>query len=81
MSAGINRMSIGFGLHSDQHVVNIEPKDPPFLTNDKAAKHWVDSVFNKLTPDQRLGQLFMVAAYSNKSDDAEKKRIDLELQP
>ncbi|MCW3078090.1 MAG: serine hydrolase [Bacteroidetes bacterium] len=29
-------------------------------------ERWVDSVFNSLTPDQRLGQLFMVAAYSNK---------------
>ena len=27
---------------------------------------WVDSVFNALTPRERLGQLFMVAAYSNK---------------
>lgn len=27
---------------------------------------WVDSVFNSLTPDERLAQLFMVAAYSNK---------------
>ncbi|MCC6369683.1 MAG: serine hydrolase [Bacteroidia bacterium] len=27
---------------------------------------WVDSVFNSLSPQQRLGQLFMVAAYSNK---------------
>ncbi|MHC2991612.1 glycosyl hydrolase, partial [Pontibacter sp. HJ8] len=29
---------------------------------------WVDSVFNSLTPDQRIGQLFMVAAYSNKNE-------------
>lgn len=29
-------------------------------------ERWVDSVFNSLTPDQQLGQLFMVAAYSNK---------------
>ncbi len=28
---------------------------------------WVDSVFNSLTPDERLAQLFMVAAYSNKT--------------
>jgi beta-N-acetylhexosaminidase len=27
---------------------------------------WVDSVFASLTPDQRLGQLFIVTAYSNK---------------
>jgi beta-N-acetylhexosaminidase len=28
---------------------------------------WVDSVFAALTPDQRIAQLFMVPAYSNKS--------------
>ena len=27
---------------------------------------WVDSVYNQLTFDERVGQLFMVAAYSNK---------------
>jgi len=26
---------------------------------------WVDSVYNSLTPDQRIGQLFFAAAYSN----------------
>lgn len=30
--------------------------------------HWVDSVFNKLTPDERIGQLFMVIA--NPTEDA-----------
>jgi beta-N-acetylhexosaminidase len=35
---------------------------PPFYYS-KADK-WVDSVFNSLTPDERTGQLFMVAAYS-----------------
>ena len=29
---------------------------------------WVDSVFDSMTPERRLGQLFMVAAYSNKSE-------------
>ncbi|MFC5269376.1 glycoside hydrolase family 3 N-terminal domain-containing protein [Adhaeribacter terreus] len=38
-------------------------------------KSWVDSVFMSLTPDQRLGQLFMVAAYSNK-DENHYKKID-----
>src|SRR5689334_21855130 len=64
----------GFELHSDKHAVDVEKKDPPFITDDNAANRWVDSVFNKLTPDQRLGQLFMVAAYSNKGAD-EKQRI------
>ncbi|RCR71398.1 glycoside hydrolase family 3 N-terminal domain-containing protein [Larkinella punicea] len=37
---------------------------PSFL---KANPHWVDSVFNALTPDQRIAQLIMVAGFSNRS--------------
>ena len=37
--------------------------DPPFLNADP---HWVDSVFNSLTPDQRIAQLIMIPVYSNK---------------
>lgn len=33
-----------------------------------AQKAWVDSVFNALSPEERLGQLFMVAAYSNRDE-------------
>ena len=40
-----------------------EPVRPPFVGSNKG---WVDSVMKVLTPDQRIGQLFMVAAYSNK---------------
>ena len=38
-------------------------------------KKWVDSVYNQLTFDEKLGQLFMVSAYSNK-DSAHVKSID-----
>ncbi|WP_250419121.1 MULTISPECIES: glycoside hydrolase family 3 N-terminal domain-containing protein [Pontibacter] len=38
-------------------------------------RNWVDSVFNSLSPDQRIGQLFMVAAYSNK-DEKHFREID-----
>lgn len=34
----------------------------------KAQKVWVDSVYNAMTFEQRVGQLFMVAAYSNKDN-------------
>ena len=34
---------------------------------------WADSVFQSLTPDERIAQLFMVAAYSNKGADHIKK--------
>lgn len=49
--------------------------DPAFIadTNSK----WVDSVFNTLTEDERIGQLFMVAAWSNKDKKHETEISDL----
>lgn len=41
----------------------IESVKPPFLSADM---QWVDSVFNTLTPDERIAQLLMYPAYSNK---------------
>jgi len=39
----------------------------PFKTKDSIAQvKWVDSVMDKLNNDQKIGQLFMVAAFSNK---------------
>ena len=38
-------------------------ENPPFLNE---GNKWVDSLMKVLTPEQRIGQLFMVAAYSNK---------------
>lgn len=40
-----------------------------------AEKKWVDSVYTNLSLDEKLGQLFMVAAYSNK-DSTHVKGID-----
>jgi len=34
---------------------------------------WVDSTLNSMTIDQRIGQLFMVAAYSNKNEEHYKE--------
>src|SRR5690606_10498985 len=31
-------------------------------------RQWVDSVYNSLNLDEKIGQLFMVAAYSNKNE-------------
>jgi beta-N-acetylhexosaminidase len=38
---------------------------------------WVDSVFNSLSPDERIAQLFMVAAYSNRDLKHVKEISDL----
>jgi len=46
---------------------------PIFYQHDKQA--WVDSVFQSLSPNERLAQLFMIAAYSNK-DSAHIKELE-----
>ncbi len=42
--------------------------DPPFITEENA---WVDSVMNTLNLDQKIGQLLMYPAYSNKDAEHE----------
>ena len=45
--------------------ISAQPRlSPPFLKYDK--DQWVDSVFNSLSADERIGQLIMVPAYSKK---------------
>jgi beta-glucosidase-like glycosyl hydrolase/CubicO group peptidase (beta-lactamase class C family) len=39
-------------------------ENPAFLRTSR--NQWVDSVMNKMTLDQKIGQLFMIQAYSNK---------------
>ncbi|MCK4664158.1 MAG: serine hydrolase [Bacteroidales bacterium] len=57
--------------------INIEQKtkrNKPAFINKSV---WVDSVFNSLTPDERIAQLFMIAAYSNKGDIHKNKISEL----
>ena len=45
----------------------------PLKTKDfEAQKIWVDSIINKMTIDEKIGQLFMVQAYSNRDKKHEK---------
>lgn len=45
-------------------------KDPAFLD---VKGTWADSIFNTLSPDERIAQLFMVAAYSSKGPEHVQK--------
>ena len=49
-------------------------QEPDFIS---IQNKWVDSVFKSLSPAERLGQLFMVAAYSNKDLKHAKEIKDL----
>lgn len=45
--------------------------------NNAARTRWVDSVYNSLNDTERIGQLFMVAAYSGGKDYNEEKIVEL----
>ncbi|PKV63371.1 beta-glucosidase-like glycosyl hydrolase [Pontibacter ramchanderi] len=47
-------------------LMSLTPSDSIIVASKEQS--WVDSVFASMTPNQRLGQLFMVAAYSNKNE-------------
>ena len=55
-------ISAGECIRNVPPVESLETADHP---SDHLYSHWVDSVFSSLTPDQRIGQLFFAAAYSN----------------
>jgi beta-N-acetylhexosaminidase len=50
------------------------PTDPPFLDTSSL---WVDSVLNSLSLDDKIAQMIMIPAYSNRDKEHEKEIIDL----
>jgi beta-N-acetylhexosaminidase len=58
---------------------NIEKKPVPHIPQkaffSELENKWVDSVFNSLSLDEKIGQLFIVAAYSNQGE-SEYQKID-----
>ncbi|MBC7923634.1 MAG: serine hydrolase [Ferruginibacter sp.] len=51
---------LGLFFSSSTVVIRTDPSPP-----ERTATQWADSVFNRLSEEERIGQLFMVAAYSN----------------
>jgi len=60
-------------------VVPPKPLDDTYGYDSDIQKKWVDSVYNKLTFEERVGQLFMVSTYSNK-DSVHTNMIDKLIQ-
>lgn len=46
--------------------IDTKPFINPFFSESASEKHWIDSLYNQLSLQEKIGQLFMVAAYSNK---------------
>ena len=55
--------------------VKAQHNDPLITKDTLAQQKWVDSLLNKMTVEEKIGQLFMVAAYSNK-DAAHERFIE-----
>ena len=53
-------------LNRTEDKLDKDELNPPFLCCDTS---WADSTFNSLSNDERIAQLFMVAAYSNKEQE------------
>ena len=59
-------------------VYQTNAQNDPLQTTDSIAQlKWVDSIMNGMSVDQKIGQLFMVAAYSNRDDKHEKEITNL----
>ena len=48
------------------YIPHLKSERKNFFPDTDAETRWVDSIYNKLTFEEKVGQLFMVAAYSNK---------------
>ena len=55
--------------------IRASENDPDFLKYSK--DQWVDSVMMKMTIEQKIGQLFMVQAYSNKKNEQTDELLEL----
>ena len=47
-------------------LANAQQVDPLLAKDEKAQAVWVDSLMNSMSVDEKIGQLFMIQAYSNK---------------
>ncbi len=61
--------------YEDDYVAIPKSERKTFFKTTDAETRWVDSVYNSLNFNERVGQLFMVAAYSNK-DKAHFESLD-----
>ena len=73
MLKGFNTLLLLLLLAGSGFMASSTMPDKPIVS--AREQRWVDSVFHSMTPDQRLGQLFMVTAYSNK-DAAHTRQIE-----
>ncbi|MBS9773557.1 MAG: serine hydrolase [Tenacibaculum sp.] len=58
-------------------VLNAQYINPLISKDAEAQEEWVNNIMNSMTIDEKIGQLFMVQAYSNKDEKHEKIMTDM----
>lgn len=62
-------------IDEEVYIPRIKNERRDFFPKTEGETVWVDSIYNQMTFEEKVGQLFMVAAYSNK-DAAHSAEID-----
>lgn len=63
--------------NKEVYVPKTQAEKEHFLQDSDAENRWTDSIYSKMTLDEKLGQLFFVSAYSNKDSVHVNKIKDL----
>jgi beta-N-acetylhexosaminidase len=58
-------------------VINGQSKDPLVTSDASSQNKWVNNILEKMTVEEKIGQLFMIQAYSNLEDEHEKAIVDM----
>jgi len=65
--------------NAEIYIPRIKSERTTFFKDSDVETRWVDSIYNKMSLDEKVGQLFMISAYSNR-DSTETKSIDKLVQ-
>ncbi|AXB56890.1 glycoside hydrolase family 3 N-terminal domain-containing protein [Flavobacterium fluviale] len=63
--------------NKEAYIPKTQAEKKHFLQDSDAENRWTDSIYSKMTLDEKLGQLFFVSAYSNKDSVHVNKIKDL----
>lgn len=70
-----NILPLTIFLFLSSSLLSAQTLKPPFAGHENDA--WVDSVFATLSPDEKIAQLIMVAAWSNRGEDHEQELLKI----
>ena len=68
----MNNIKLAISIFLFSHLVVAQTKDPLLSKDFEKQFFWVDSIYNSMTLDEKIGQLFFIQANSFKSNNSEQ---------